>query len=80
MQLTKLENTPKYLIPKRVSYAESNIESCIQILKSWVPMFEDEKNLYGMSSGYHTHEVIEKDLMNAEVIGKKHNKNSLTTE
>ena len=34
-------------------------------------MFEDEKNLYSLSSGYHTHENIEKDLMNAEVIEQK---------
>ena len=34
-------------------------------------MFEDEKNLYSLSSGYHADEDIEKDLMNAEVIGRK---------
>ena len=34
-------------------------------------MFEDEKNLYSLSSGYHAHEDIEKNLINAEVIGRK---------
>ena len=34
-------------------------------------MFEDEKNLYSLSSGFHGHEDIEKDLMNAEVIDRK---------
>ena len=71
MQLTKSENAPKDLTLKRVRYVKSNIESCIQILQSWVPMFEDEKNLYSLSSGFHGHEDIEKDLMNTEVIDRK---------
>ena len=71
MQLTKSENAPKDLTLKQVSYVESNIESCIQILQSWVPMFEDEKNLYSLSSGFHGHEDIEKDLMSTEVIDRK---------
>ena len=67
LQLTKSENVPKNLAPTRVSYVESKMESCTQVLQSWVPMFEDEKNLYSLSSGYHIHE----DIMNAEVIGRK---------
>ena len=34
LQLTKSENAPKDLTPKRVSYVECKIESCIQILQS----------------------------------------------
>ena len=34
-------------------------------------MLEDEKNLYSLPSGYHAHEDYEKDLMNAEVIGRR---------
>ena len=41
------------------------------VSKFWAPMFEDQKNWYSLSSGYHTHEDIEKDLMSAEVIGRK---------
>ena len=71
MQLTKSENAPKGSKPKRVSHVKSKIESCIQILQNWAPMFEDEKSVYSPSSGYHAHGDIEKDLMNAEVIGRK---------
>ena len=71
LQLTKPENVPKDLAATRVSYVESKIKSCIQVLQSWVPMFEDKKNLYNLSSEYHAHEDIEKDLLNAEVIGRK---------
>ena len=34
-------------------------------------MFKDKKDLHSLLSGHHAHEDIEKDLMNAEVIGKK---------
>ena len=34
-------------------------------------MFEDEKNLYSLPSGFHGHKDIEKDLMNTEVIYRK---------
>ena len=34
-------------------------------------MFEDQKNLYSLSSGYHAPEDVEKDLTNAEVLGTK---------
>ena len=44
LQLTKSENAPKDLTPKRIRYVESKIESCIQILQSWALMFEDEKS------------------------------------
>ena len=71
LQLTKSENAPKGSKPKRVSHVKSKIESCIQILQNWAPMFEDEKSVYSPSSGYHAHGDIEKDLMNAEVIGRK---------
>ena len=71
LQLTKSENAPKDLTPKRIRYVESKIESCIQILQSWALMFEDEKSLYSLSSGYHAPKDTEKDLMNAEVISRK---------
>ena len=34
------------------------------------PYVQRQKNLYSLLSGYHAHKDIEKDLMNAEVIGK----------
>ena len=64
LQLTKSEKAPKDLTPKRVSYVESKIESCTQILQSWAPIFEDEKNLYSLSSGYHAHEDIYEERFN----------------
>ena len=48
LQLTKSENVPKNLAPAQMSYVESEIESCVQVLQSWVPMLEDEKNLYSL--------------------------------
>ena len=71
LQLTKSENALKDLTPKRVRYVKSKIKSCIQILQSWALMFEDEKSLYSLSSGYHAPKDTEKDLMNAEVISRK---------
>ena len=71
LQLTKSENVPKDLAPSRVSYVESKIESCIQVLQNWDLMFEDEKNLYSLSPGYYAHEDVKKDSMNAEAIGRK---------
>ena len=40
-------------------------------MKSWDTMFQDEKNLYSLPSGYHAPEDVKQDLMNAEVIGTK---------
>ena len=34
-------------------------------------MFEDQKNLYSLSSGYHVQEDVKKDLMNIEVTRAK---------
>ena len=50
LQLTKSENFLKDLAPTQVSYVESKIKSCIQVLQSWAPMFEDKKNMYSLSS------------------------------
>ena len=47
------------------------IENCIQVLQSWDPIFEDQKNLNSLSSGYHAPEDVKKDLMNVEVIRTK---------
>ena len=40
LQQTKSGNVPKDLAPTRVSYVESKIESCIQVLQSWAPMLK----------------------------------------
>ena len=55
LQLTKSENVPKDIAQSRVRYVESKIKSCVQLLQSWSPIFEDEKSLHSLSSRYHAH-------------------------
>ena len=63
-------NFPKDLGKKRIKNDEKVVQHCCSIIKNWQNPFEQSEKNVGLSSQIQAPPAVQKDLMNAAIIGE----------